>query len=240
MFDVQKETIINSARAVADRVCNSFDEINMLRHINETICFAGLKEYRIIESGSDGVRSMDATFEVTLLAKRGMSAENLCLLADEKLIPNLCEYPTVKDISRKSCAYSKEHQRYLLSLLVTFADECECDFSPDFQVSLGGNDWSIFDECVINNECKLYQLATVTGKYLQGIKSDSPLSVTLKAHGSVSGILVKYASASQLKHTFTSLTVNGVELGTLYVNSVLCDVRANKATLCVQLSEVNA
>lgn len=240
MFDAQKEIILNVAKTVADRVCDSFDEINMLRHVNETICFAGLKEYRIAESESDSVRKVSATFELTLVGKRNLSAEKLCLLADTCLVPKLYEKPTVKEISRKACSYSKEHQRYMLSLLVSFADECECGFSPAFSVSFGNDDWSIFDECEISNSCKMFELASLSGSSLHGVVADKPLSVCLKAHGSTSGIIERYDAASHLKQCYTSLTVDGVNLGTLFVNSVSCDICADKATLCVQLSEVNA
>lgn len=240
MFDAQKELLFECVKSVADRVYDSFDEMNMLRHVNETVCFAGLKEYRISETGADDARSVSATFEVTLLGKRTLSAYQLCKLTDSQLIPKLYALPMVKEISRKSCSYSKEHQRYMLSLLVGFADECECDFLPAFSVSLNGDDWSIFDECEITNSCKMFELSSISGDSLHGVVADRPITVSLKAKGAVTGMLEKYTAASQLKQCYKSLTIDGVNLGVLFVNSVSCDINADKATLCLQLSEVNA
>lgn len=240
MFESQKAIIITALQGIADRVCESFDEMNMLHHINETLGFVGLNEYRCATPSGDGKRSFDTTFEISLLGKRSMTASELCIIADNSLVPKLYECPTAAEVIRQECVYSKEHQRYLLTVVVKFKSEYDCAYSPDFTVTFSDEDWSIFDECEIANEYKMYELTTVTGGNLHGIKASRPLSVTLKAHGSVGGILKKYALASPLKGSYKVVSIDGTLLGVLMVGGVYCDISDGKARLTIKLDEVNA
>lgn len=239
MLDEQKSLITAAASGIFDRVLDSFDGINMLHHINENLCFVGIKEYGVSKSRGDSVRDIAAIYQVTILGKRGLSASELSSLVDDELIPALYADSSVREITRHTPTYSKEQQRHMLSILVNFELESESEFLPEFEVYLGGAGYSIFDECAIDSECKLYQLATVTGKCLQGIKSDSPLSVTLKAHGSATWILEKYTELAAYKQSFKSLVIDGVSIGVLLVSGVICDIKGNGATLTLRLTEVN-
>lgn len=240
MLDEQKSLITTAASGIFDRVLDSFDGINMLHHINENLCFVGIKEYGVSESKGDGARNIAAVYQVTLLGRRGLSASELSTLVDDELIPTLYADSSVREITRHTPTYSKEQQRHMLSIIVKFEIESESSFLPEFKVYLDGISYSIFDECVIDSECKLYQLATVTGEYLQGIKSDSPLSVTLKAHGSVTWILKEYSELAAYKQSHKLLVINGVTIGALLVSGVTCDINENGATLTLRLTEVNA
>ena len=227
-----------------DGTYDSFESLNMNEHLNETLCFVGVSEYKLgralPNAVSIGVSPLYTTFTVTALGKRNMSASELVSYVDGSVIPAVrLSILNIRAINRKSCVYSKEHGRYSLSFEVETFCEQTSSFTTSLNVFFNGTYYGFFSDWSISQGYKTYKLGTIYAGSVSGISRKEPNELTVSGELIASEGKEAYSSVAQFLGTVVTVSVDGILFPNLLLKEVKYEKNGESAKLIARLCEVN-
>lgn len=187
MSDNTSDKIKSALQGCFDTVCDLFDGLNMPEHKNELLCFVGLDSYSVSEPvyGALGAqRVIEAKYLVKALAKRGMSAKELCDSFDEKAVPALMAAGLEpSQIKRGSCAYSREQGRHTVFAELTLKS-CENtgEAFESLSVSVDGTQLYGLTSYEISRSVKTGETPTLGAGIRSRIVGIRPTKITLRGN----------------------------------------------------------
>lgn len=241
-----------SANAVTAVLSQSFewvvglhDSINMNEHKNESICFVGIDGYKLSEpifSGSGVTWSSRVRYLIKVLAKRTMSAQALCSLIDDTVIPALSSVAGVSEISRGEAVYIREQGRYCVSCELVFATAPPPAAAGIVALTVGTVAYSCMNAFEISNVVKTGETPTLNNGIRTRIIGVRPSTVTVKGEGASGVIGAAYTSLSpSLGSVITGgISVGGIAFTGVAMTELKLDTGADgKAKITVVFTEVN-
>ncbi len=240
MFEVIKESIASKLKEIFDRVADSFEQRDILTHLNETAAFIQVYEYACKEPCSEGGELKDVydvTFRVTALSSRAMSAASLCNLVDEIALPTLSTVDLDGlSFERHPVRFSREQGRYELTLDIK-GNVISQPYAPSHTVLIDGVQWSSFNNIKVTDSVKMYKLGCASGTVLSGKARNEPKTVTLKAKVSKDEGMSLYGSFAPNKGLPSILVIDGVSFSLMLLSSVTCDMSVNDAWVTLEYTE---
>lgn len=226
-----------------DGTYDSFDSLNMNEHLNETLCFVGVSEYKLgralPNAVSTGVSPLYATFTVTALGKRNMSASELVSYIDSSVIPAVrLSILDVRAINRKPCIYSKEQGRYSVSFEVETYCEQSSAYTASLNVFLNGTYYGFFSDWSVSQGYKTYKLGTIYAGSVSGISRKEPSELSVSGELIASQGKEAYSSVAQYLGTVVTVSVDGILFPNLLLKEVKYEKNGESAKLTARLCEV--
>ncbi len=235
--------IENAVKNSVDEVEHSFERLSYFTHLNETVAFCELFEYSSLCKDScvsySGKASGEAVFRVSVLGKRGMSAKELCQLADSQLVPALKNTSLdLISVTRKPCEYSREQARYRITVDIVAQVITDELYEAKHTVIIGEAEYRYFSDISISNGTKMYNEATCNGNFLSGVLANEPKKITLKAYILPENSMLFYQNLNQRKGMLYPVSVDGVSFNQMLMSKVSCDLGERRTILTVELTEV--
>ncbi len=243
MFDTQIQKITQALEPLFDRVEDSYERLNILSHLNDTVAYISVESYTQRGSEYDTTDSYaiyEATVRVDAVASRKMTAAELAALVDKQVVPAiaLLDMDTLS-ISRRPCEYSKEQGRYIISVDIKLRVAVDGKIAPH-TVAINSTPWSIFGEVSVKDSAKLYTLGCANGDLISGLARQEPKTVTLKAKVRADVGMEIYNIFASAKGGVSSLTIDSVSFNMMMLCTVSCDMNDGSAVISLEYREVTS
>lgn len=245
MLDISANAVTAVLTQSFDRVVGLYDTLNMNEHKNESICFVGIDGYKLtepvpVEGGV--IFSSRVKCLIKALAKRTMSAQALCSLIDDTVIPGLSSVFGVSEINRGEALYLREQGRYCVSCELVFAT-APAPVTPGFvSLTVGTTSYSCMNAFEIAKIVKTGETPTLNNGIRTRIVGVRPSAITVKGEGTSAVIGAAYTSLSpSLGSVITGgITVGGIAFTGVAMTELRLDTEADgKAKITVTFTEVN-
>lgn len=244
MLVEQLNIIKSSVESFFDGVYDSFESINMNEHLNETLCFVGISGYKMGKSlpnvAGVGYSPLNATFTVTALGKRNMSANDLVGYVDSRAVPavRLTDLE-VLSINRKPCVYSKEHGRYSVSFEIETYREQPTAYASKLSVLFGTTSFAFFNDWECLQGYKTYKLGSLYGNSICGTVRKEPCEIAVKGELIASAGQTAYLTVSAYLGTVMSLSLDGTLFSNMLLKEVEYEKNGESASIVAKFCEVS-
>lgn len=245
MLENQTALINAALESCFDRVLDLFDGINMAEHKNELLCFTGIDSYKLsepVDSGGSAKRTAEVKYLIKALAKKNMSAEDICAIFDDKAVPAIESCGAdIKEIKRNSCVYSKENGTYIVSAELTVLSDESSDCTPDsIGFSIGTSSLNCMKSFEISRAAKTAETPTIGGGIRSRMVGVRPLKITVKGEAADSFVPSVYSAlSSKLGTAGLSITVGGLVFGGMAMTGLdIGGSTGGSAKLAVEFTEV--
>lgn len=237
---------INSVLAQSfDMVVGLYDSVNMNEHKNESICFVGIDGYKLtdpLNTGGSVMWGSRVRYLIKALGGRTATAQGLCALIDDTVIPALGAVMGTSEISRGEAVFIREQGRYCVSCEIIFFTAPAAAVPGTVSLAVGTATYSCMTFFEIAKVVKTGETSTINNGIRTRIIGIRPSKITVKGEGASAVISSVYTSLSaSLGNVITGgISVGGIAFTGVAMTELRLDAEADgKAKITVEFTEVN-